>query len=149
MNNIIDQVSTKVVGVMSDAKTEEGIPIRQLYIKKMKEKDIRSLKLMREPENPYDSNAIAIYGDWGLGLYKIGYVQNRNRICIKCSKEYNKVDAGVELCPNCGGILARDGLATTISSWIDRGAEYKCRILQYTGGEEKNMGINIMIEKVG
>jgi hypothetical protein len=144
-----DVCRTKIAGVMMGAKTKEGIPVRQLYLAELKKKDIRGLTLVREPDNKYDSNAIAIHADYGSGDIHLGYIQNRVRICLDCSKEFARVDPQVEVCPDCGGTLAREGLASTLARFIDQGIEYKARILDFTGGGElKCNGCNILIERV-
>jgi hypothetical protein len=114
----------------------------------MKQKGIESLRLVREPENPYDSNAIAIHADYGLGDCVLGYVQNKARICLKGHEmSGSKVDV---VCPICGSELVRNGLATELARWMDAGNEFKAKVLNISDGDggNKNIGCNIRISRV-
>lgn len=140
-----NSIYTKVAGVNSGYK-KDGVVIRQLYLKKMKELGVTVLQLVREPENKFDPNAIAIYANIGTKVH-IGYVQNRVRRCQSCDNVVEKATED-EDCPKCGGCLNRDGLATELAHYIDNGYNYKARVTQYTGGNGKTMGLNIIIEKI-
>jgi len=143
-----DIIHSKLAGVTMGDKSANGTPLRQLYIEKLEAKNILGLRLVREPDNAYDSDAIAVHADYGSGDIQLGYIQNKNRICLSCSKEYPKVAPNVEMCP-CGGMLARKGLASTLSAWIDEGVSYRARVEQYTGGVDgKNRGVNIVLERI-
>ena len=154
----IERVVTKVVGVSMGPKDSKGNSLRQQYLAEMKENNTLFVKLIREPENAFDNNAIAVYGDYGSGQVQIGYIQNSSRVCYSCEKEYSKqlvtkdsvlrekLNSGV--CPSCGGSIGRTGLASELSEYMDSGYTYKAKVLQYTGGENKNIGLNIRIERV-
>ena len=144
-----DEIKSKISGVMMGETNEEGIPLRQLYLAALDRNGIKGLRMVREPDNPYDPNAIALHADYGSGDVHIGYIQNRTRICLDCSKEFPRVDSNVEVCSSCGGTLAREGLASTLAKFIDQGVIFKARVLQFTGGvNSKNRGCNVVIERL-
>ena len=94
---------TKAVGV-----TFEG---RQEVLATLKEDT--PLRLVREPENEYDPNAIAIEAE--VGEWKpVGYIA-----MLKNQTLANEMDAG-----------------TTV----------RCKLASVTGGEDKNLGLNIFIQ---
>ena len=127
----------------------DGTPLRQLYLEALNKSGIKGLRLVREPDNRYDSNAIAVHADYGSGDIHTGYIQNRVRICLSCSKEYPRVDSNVEVCADCGGTLAREGLASTLAKFMDQGIIFRARVIQFTGGNNsKNRGCNISVERV-
>ena len=122
-------------------------PMRQIHLEQMKQKGISALRLVREPDNIYDSNAIAIHADYGLGDVQLGYVQNRHRVCVGGGHEVR--DSSLTKCPICGAELVREGLATELAHWMDAGIEFKARILCITGGGDgRSLGCNISIDRV-
>lgn len=158
MSMPIERVSTKVVGVAMGPTDSHGNSLRQQYLAEMKENNTLFVKLIREPENKFDSNAIAVYGDWGSGQVQIGYIQNSSRICLSCEKEFSKklitkdvtlrekLNSGI--CPYCGGEISRTGLAAELSEYMDADYTYKAKVLQYTGKDDQFLGLNISIERV-
>jgi hypothetical protein len=145
----MDSVKTKIAGVTMGETDDSGTPLRQLYLEALEKSGVKGLRLVREPDNKFDTNAIAIHADYGSGDVQLGYVQNRNRICLSCSEEFPRVDRNVEVCPKCGGTLAREGLASVLSKFIDQGIIFKARIMHFTGGgSNKSRGCNILIERV-
>jgi len=148
LNNVYppDEIRTKIAGVTMGA-SRNGVPLRQSYLNALEKKKITQVRLVREPENEYDSKAIAIHADYGSGDVHLGYIQNKARICLSCSKEFQMTEGDTIQCSNCGGILARKGLATTLSDWIDQGINFKAEILQITGGNGKTRGCNIKVTR--
>lgn len=143
-----EELYTKVVGVMM-GPTVGGEPTRQIAVREMKKKGIRGLELIREPDNPFDKYAIAVYGDYGYGRVQIGYISNKDKFCPgsfkKCEGEYDLRG----LCKTCKAMPDRDGLATKLSGYIDQGIRYRAEVAQYTGGSnDKNHGMNIRITRV-
>lgn len=53
------------------------------------------LTLAPEPENSFDSNAVAVY----YGSQKIGYVPNTGLVCESCKLAFDRRSA---TCPSCG-----------------------------------------------
>lgn len=109
-----DMFHTKIVGV-----TFEG---RQEVIKKCCKED-DSLMLVRERDNKYDANAVAVYAD---------------------TSDY--LDEGHKLSSQIG-YLNKD-LAAEIAPIMDSGISYKCVIENITGGSDgMSYGVNVMVVK--
>lgn len=95
---------TKIVGT-----TFEG---RQGLLKAAAEHDIRLLKLVRDPDNPYDPNAVAVeapvYKD-GVEVQsvRLGFISNSDRMCIVCGKMVDGLAFSrtrTVKCPRCGNV---------------------------------------------
>lgn len=71
-----------------------------------------AIRLLEEPENPHDPNAIAIY----LKARKVGYIGNKGQTCLTCMKTVLAADNDV--CPKCksGENITRGGMATRIKT---------------------------------
>lgn len=58
------------------------------------------VRLIKEPSNPYDQNAIAVYLDYGDNVRKIGYVANAEETVLPGTKSANEIyddfDTGVK-----------------------------------------------------
>jgi len=143
-------IKTKIVGVTMDDIGPDGRPLRQIYLENMAKKDIRLLKLVPEPDNMYDKDAIAVYGDYGEGLKKLGYISNKFRVCEVCGETYSKPKPETVVCQRCKGPLSRAGLAVYLSKFMRAGYEFRATVLQYTGGREPGdtIGCNICIEPI-
>ena len=158
MNTIIDyfpkRINTKIVGA-----TFEG---RQKWLYLCKVQGVREVKLIAEPDNPYDSNAIAVTANLNIGGVfhegKLGYISNSERACLNCGNVLgNKYfsDDETPACPNCNSNeFARAGLATEVTRAINAGAEYGCLIASFTGGDMdnygsmRNLGCNIQLKLI-
>lgn len=71
------------------------------------------LGMVREPENPYDCNAIGLTTQKGLAVGHIKAV-----------------------------------LAEELAPAMDKGILYSCEVQEITGGQEKNLGVNIKITRM-
>lgn len=149
-SNINDQIFSKVAGVTMPPLNKDGISLRQLYLKKFKETGIKALKLIRDPDNPFDQSAIQVAGNFGAGVVVLGFVQNSQREC-SCGKVYKKGPNQPDTC-SCGLPLMRNGLATTLAQLMDEGVKFSARITAITGGpesgEDRAYGCNICIDRV-
>jgi hypothetical protein len=146
-NEVLQGTFSRIVGTTFGEKDSNGIPLKQRYLAKLKEKDIKSLRLVREPDNPYDPNAISIHADFGSGDVALGFVKNSDRVCIGCASEFKKADS--DECPKCKGVLLREGLASTICRSMELGFTYGAYITEITGGDNgKNYGANIYINRI-
>lgn len=70
------RVHSKIVGT-----TFEG---RQEILARCKQLGIQRLELIREPENRYDTHAVAVEAQVGRHHLKLGYLTNSDRLCCDC-----------------------------------------------------------------
>lgn len=109
---------SKLAGVK--ANNPDGTS-RQELIRKLCHPGMR-LILEREPDNPHDSNAIAVMV-WGrVSLFRKAAVQI--------------------------GYLNAD-IADELAKYLDNGGEVECEVKEVTGGEQgrPNLGVNIRLRK--
>lgn len=143
-----DIIRSKIVGVTFGDKLPSGESERQWVLGKMAQFEIVNLELVRDPENQYDKDAIGVYAMLpGFGKKQVGHIRNSDRLCVECGLEYSK-NAGVTVCEKCSKDLARNGLATELTYWIDQGYEYVADVLEYTGGNGRTRGCNIEIRRI-
>lgn len=158
-----NEIRTKIVGVtMSDGPIKPGSPSpRQLYLaaikrqhkdRKIPYKNIQ-VELRPEDTNEYDKDAIAVVARLLGTTMKLGYIQNKRRVCMECGTEYDlpRGEAIPYTC-TCGSLLTRNGLASDIREAIRKGFQYSVIITDITGGDgvgpdgtPKNLGCNIII----
>lgn len=150
----ITKVFTKIVGTTFDG--------RQALVAQARYSKIKVLRLVRDYENKYDPNAIAVYADMldGTGQpepVQLGYISNAVYVCNACGFLMDGRGRGApKACAECGGDeFERMGLATELATAMDNGTDYKCSVTEFTGGgesndsrEEKNLGVNIFIEQL-
>jgi hypothetical protein len=109
------EIKTKIAGVTYDDPANKGLN-RQETIRRMVKAGQR-LELRREPDNPHDGNAVAVWLQRRVVLmrmsYHLGYLP---------------------------GDVARD-----VARAMDGGAEPDVRVLQVTGGGSRSLGVNIVI----
>jgi len=150
-------INTKVAGIASGttqiAATSQispvdangRIPVRQYLAALMRKLSVSSVRLVREPTNEFDSDAIAVYANLGAQSAKIGYIRNHIGKCVTCGRQ---VIPFVDTCPKCNGKVVRRGLATELSHWIDRGVRYRARVIGITGGGDRRFGVSLKIERI-
>lgn len=144
-----DEIPTAIAGVTHD--NPDGTN-RQKVLLWCKLNGIKQLVLEREPDNPYDANAVKVLAVVSNGnvvkRLQLGYIRNRRYVCKGCGL-VREPEPGEKLdgCFNCGvNDFERDGLASRIASAMDTGVEYDVEVLEYTGGVDgKNIGCNISI----
>ncbi len=104
-------IKTKVRGVSQ--RNEDGSSRQAIIRKYLSEGDL--LVLEREPDNEYDSNAIAVYCD------------------SPDLDEYKKI-----------GYLSRE-LAAKLAPVMDAGNSIDAEVLEITGEDKSNLGVNIQL----
>lgn len=140
---------SKVAGVTSGPKAESRQKclrfIRQVMDMPQWQSSIR-LRMVPEPENPHDPDAIRVEFEYEQGKYfHLGYIPNSDTICRECNAQFERhPQSGA--CPECGrkGHLERMGTATRIKSYF--GGEVQARVTEVTGGENgQSLGCNIAL----
>lgn len=98
-----------------------------------------SVSLVREPENPYDRNAVKVMWEGA----QLGWVPMR--ICKACGKTFPGADRTE--CPNCGVEATGDQtyFNTVISSMIESGVKISARVVWASARPNQNPGIGIEI----
>lgn len=132
-------ISTNIVGIEAMKSTPK--------IKMMKEREEKVIRLLPEPSNPYDSNAVAVMWDAPAGAIKIGYLPNPPE-CGTCGKIFS--GRAPSLCECGADNIIRDGIASEISKDFANGYRFYCTIENYLGMEEgkPSAGLRIKIMKI-
>ena len=113
----MSEFHSKIVGVT--AKNSDGTN-RQDYIKKYC-KPSKELILHREPDNPYDSNAIAVF------------IKTKMLFFINTAFQIGYINSDI---------------ASELSKHMEKGGKVIATVKNITGGTgEKSYGVNILIQK--
>lgn len=142
---------SKVAGVSSGPKAESRqkcLAFLSRYLKVPRSNPVE-LRLVPEPENPYDPDAIRVEFEYGEGeFFHLGYIPNSDTICRECNEMFERHPGG-NSCPNCGrkGHLERHGTATRINNVSGyRGVRKVANVTEITGGlDGKSLGCNIAV----
>lgn len=140
------EIKSKVVG--TTFYKEGGIPA----IERAKADGVTSFIVDRDTN--VDPDGLALYAPikdaYGkqVGTYKVGHIRNSERRCVTCGKKLpGSIVSKIGKCPTCGGVdWQYDGLASELTVQILKGKKINVRVEEYTGGEGKNTGCNIVID---
>jgi hypothetical protein len=109
------------------------------------------LKLVPEPDNPHDPDAIAVQFEYAQGKhFHLGYIPNADTICLDCAKRWDRMseaeaDRGSCMRDQLKHNLARHGTATRIK-WALAFDNCCATVEEVTGGGDgQSLGCNIKI----